>query len=61
MSGSSLRKLLVGWNRVCRLAERLERSQLEVLDLQHNQLTELPHNLFSKAQRCPAPSAPSTS
>lgn len=50
LSSGSLRKLLVGWNRVCRLAERLERSQLEVLDLQHNLLTELPGNLFIKAQ-----------
>uniref|UniRef100_A0A671WEX0 PH domain leucine-rich repeat-containing protein phosphatase 1-like n=1 Tax=Sparus aurata TaxID=8175 RepID=A0A671WEX0_SPAAU len=46
----SLRKLLAGWNEVCQLAERLERSPLEVLDLQHNNLTELPHNLFIKAQ-----------
>lgn len=53
LSSGSLRKLLAGWNQVCRLAERLERSQLEVLDLQHNCLTELPHNLFIKAQRCP--------
>lgn len=52
MSSGSLRKLLAGWNEVCRLAERLERSQLEVLDLQHNHLTELPNNLFIKAQRC---------
>ncbi|TKS75114.1 PH domain leucine-rich repeat-containing protein phosphatase 1 [Collichthys lucidus] len=50
MSSGSLRKLLAGWNEVCRLAERLERSLLEVLDLQHNHLTELPHNLFIKAQ-----------
>uniref|UniRef100_A0AAQ5ZI48 PPM-type phosphatase domain-containing protein n=1 Tax=Amphiprion ocellaris TaxID=80972 RepID=A0AAQ5ZI48_AMPOC len=50
LSSGSLRKLLVGWNNVCQLAERLERSQLEVLDLQHNHLTELPHNLFIKAQ-----------
>ncbi|XP_010794535.1 PH domain leucine-rich repeat-containing protein phosphatase 1-like [Notothenia coriiceps] len=50
LSSGSLRKLLAGWNQVCRLAERLERSQLEVLDLQHNHLTELPHNLFIKAQ-----------
>lgn len=52
MSSGSLRKLLAGWNEVCQLAERMERSQLEVLDLQHNHLTELPHNLFIKAQRC---------
>lgn len=52
MSSSSLRKLLAGWNEVSRLAERMERSQLEVLDLQHNHLTDLPHNMFSKAQRC---------
>ncbi|XP_038570981.1 PH domain leucine-rich repeat-containing protein phosphatase 1-like isoform X2 [Micropterus salmoides] len=50
MSSGSLRKLLAGWNEVCQLAERMERSQLEVLDLQHNHLTELPHNLFIKAQ-----------
>ncbi|KAM8874297.1 PH domain leucine-rich repeat protein phosphatase 1-like [Spinachia spinachia] len=50
LSSGSLRKLLAGWNRVCQLAERLERSQLELLDLQHNRLTELPHNLFIKAQ-----------
>uniref|UniRef100_A0A3Q3WUN5 PPM-type phosphatase domain-containing protein n=1 Tax=Mola mola TaxID=94237 RepID=A0A3Q3WUN5_MOLML len=50
MSSGSLRKLLAGWNKLCRLAERLERSQLEVLDLQHNHLMELPHNLFIKAQ-----------
>lgn len=52
MSSGSLRKLLAGWNQVHRLAERVERSQLEVLDLQHNHLTDLPHNIFSKAQRC---------
>lgn len=51
LCGGSLRKLLAGWNQLCRLAERLERSQLEVLDLQHNHLTELPSNLFIKAQR----------
>lgn len=34
------------------MPERLERSQLEVLDLQHNSLMELPYNLFIKAQRC---------
>lgn len=51
MCSGSLRKLLAGWNEVCQLAERLERSPLEVLDLQHNNLTELPHNLFIKAQR----------
>ena len=51
MSSGSLRKLLAGWNEVCQLAEKLERSLLEVLDLQHNSLTELPHNLFIKAQR----------
>uniref|UniRef100_A0A671WFH7 PH domain leucine-rich repeat-containing protein phosphatase 1-like n=1 Tax=Sparus aurata TaxID=8175 RepID=A0A671WFH7_SPAAU len=50
MCSGSLRKLLAGWNEVCQLAERLERSPLEVLDLQHNNLTELPHNLFIKAQ-----------
>lgn len=33
------------------LPDRLESSQLEVLDLQHNHLTELPHSLFFRAQR----------
>lgn len=51
LSSGSLRKLLAGWNHVSQLPERLESSQLEVLDLQHNRLTELPHNLFIKAQR----------
>lgn len=52
ISSGSLRKLLAGWNEVCQLAERIEGSQVEVLDLQHNHLAELPHNFFIKAQRC---------
>lgn len=55
MSSGSLRKLLAGWNEVCQLVDRLEKSQLEVLDLQHNHLTELPHNLFIKAHRYTQP------
>lgn len=58
MSSGSLRKLLAGWNQVCQLAEMLESSQLEVLDLQHNHLTDLPHNLFIKAQRFAPPIKP---
>ncbi|XP_059562255.1 PH domain leucine-rich repeat-containing protein phosphatase 1 isoform X2 [Myotis daubentonii] len=46
---SSLRKLLVGHNRLTSLPERLERTSVEVLDVQHNQLLELPPNLLMKA------------
>ncbi|KAB1256349.1 PH domain leucine-rich repeat-containing protein phosphatase 1 [Camelus dromedarius] len=46
---SSLRKLLAGHNQLTRLPERLERTSVEVLDVQHNQLLELPPNLLMKA------------
>uniref|UniRef100_A0A8D0PYK9 protein-serine/threonine phosphatase n=1 Tax=Sus scrofa TaxID=9823 RepID=A0A8D0PYK9_PIG len=45
----SLRKLLAGHNQLTRLPERLERTSVEVLDVQHNQLLELPPNLLMKA------------
>uniref|UniRef100_A0A672NLH0 PH domain and leucine rich repeat protein phosphatase 1 n=1 Tax=Sinocyclocheilus grahami TaxID=75366 RepID=A0A672NLH0_SINGR len=50
----SLRKILAGHNQLKRLPERVERPAVEVLDLQHNQLTELPCNLFLKSEslRC---------
>ncbi|KAL0613034.1 PH domain leucine-rich repeat-containing protein phosphatase 1 [Plecturocebus cupreus] len=48
---SSLRKLLAGHNQLARLPERLERTSVEVLDVQHNQLLELPPNLLMKADR----------
>ncbi|KAK2094274.1 hypothetical protein P7K49_028012 [Saguinus oedipus] len=47
----SLRKLLAGHNQLARLPERLERTSVEVLDVQHNQLQELPPNLLMKADR----------
>lgn len=34
-----------------KLPERVERPLLEVLDVQHNQLVELPCNLFLKSDR----------
>ncbi|XP_036178411.1 PH domain leucine-rich repeat-containing protein phosphatase 1 isoform X2 [Myotis myotis] len=46
---SSLRKLLAGHNQLTSLPERLERTSVEVLDVQHNQLLELPPNLLMKA------------
>ncbi|XP_061256358.1 PH domain leucine-rich repeat-containing protein phosphatase 1 isoform X2 [Bos javanicus] len=46
---SSLRKLLAGHNRMARLPESLERTSVEVLDVQHNQLLELPPSLLMKA------------
>ncbi|XP_056356822.1 PH domain leucine-rich repeat-containing protein phosphatase 2 isoform X2 [Oenanthe melanoleuca] len=45
----SLRKLMVGHNRLQRLPPLLEHIPLEVLDLQHNLLTKLPETLFVKA------------
>ncbi|KAK1337504.1 hypothetical protein QTO34_002134 [Cnephaeus nilssonii] len=45
----SLRKLLAGHNQLTSLPERLERTSVEVLDVQHNQLLELPPNLLMKA------------
>lgn len=47
----SLRKILAGHNQLKRLPERMERPLVEVLDVQHNQLTELPCNLFLKSER----------
>ncbi|MCI4377066.1 hypothetical protein PGIGA_G00199240 [Pangasianodon gigas] len=51
---SSLRKVLAGHNRLQRLPERVEKPVVEVLDVQHNQLVELPCNLFLKSNslRC---------
>ncbi|NWY37776.1 PHLP2 phosphatase, partial [Sylvia atricapilla] len=45
----SLRKLMVGHNRLQSLPPLLEHIPLEVLDLQHNLLTKLPETLFVKA------------
>uniref|UniRef100_A0A3Q3M394 protein-serine/threonine phosphatase n=1 Tax=Mastacembelus armatus TaxID=205130 RepID=A0A3Q3M394_9TELE len=51
---NSLRKLSAGHNQLHKLPERVERPLLEVLDVQHNQLVELPCNLFLKSDslRC---------
>lgn len=48
---NSLRKLSAGHNQLQKLPERVERPLLEVLDVQHNQLVELPCNLFLKSDR----------
>uniref|UniRef100_A0A8C3A6H3 PH domain and leucine rich repeat protein phosphatase 1 n=1 Tax=Cyclopterus lumpus TaxID=8103 RepID=A0A8C3A6H3_CYCLU len=49
----NLSALDLSWNKLpCVPVWVCESSRLEVLDLQHNNLTELPHNLFIKAQRC---------
>lgn len=48
---NSLRKLSAGHNQLQKLPERVERPLLEVLDVQHNQLVELPCNLFLKSNR----------
>uniref|UniRef100_A0A8C0FL09 PH domain leucine-rich repeat-containing protein phosphatase 2 n=1 Tax=Bubo bubo TaxID=30461 RepID=A0A8C0FL09_BUBBB len=45
----SLRKLMVGHNRLQSLPPLVEHIPLEVLDLQHNLLTKLPEMLFVKA------------
>ncbi|XP_041340678.1 PH domain leucine-rich repeat-containing protein phosphatase 2 isoform X2 [Pyrgilauda ruficollis] len=45
----SLRKLMVGHNRLQSLPPLLEHIPLEVLDLQHNLLAKLPETLFVKA------------
>ncbi|CAJ0948008.1 unnamed protein product [Ranitomeya imitator] len=45
-----LRKLLAGYNRLNRLPECVEHTQLEILDVQHNQLLELPANLLLKSE-----------
>ncbi|XP_041835866.1 PH domain leucine-rich repeat-containing protein phosphatase 2 isoform X1 [Melanotaenia boesemani] len=49
LNSLSLRKLLVGNNRLQRVPDLLDHVPLEVLDLQHNKLTELPESLFYKA------------
>jgi PH domain/leucine-rich repeat-containing protein phosphatase len=49
LSSLSLRKLLAGNNRLQRLPDLLDHVPLEVLDLQHNKLGELPESLFYKA------------
>lgn len=51
LCSSSLRKLSAGHNQLQKLPERVERPLLEVLDVQHNQLVELPCNLFLKSDR----------
>ncbi|XP_061670853.1 PH domain leucine-rich repeat-containing protein phosphatase 2 isoform X6 [Syngnathoides biaculeatus] len=49
LNSLSLRKLLAGNNRLQRLPDLLDHVPLEVLDLQHNKLGELPESLFFKA------------
>ncbi|KAK2085403.1 PH domain leucine-rich repeat-containing protein phosphatase 2 [Saguinus oedipus] len=49
LSSLSLRKLMVGHNRLENLPTLVEHIPLEVLDLQHNALNRLPDTLFSKA------------
>ncbi|XP_036782822.2 PH domain leucine-rich repeat-containing protein phosphatase 2 isoform X2 [Manis pentadactyla] len=49
LSSLSLRKLMVGHNRVQALPVLVEHIPLEVLDVQHNLLSRLPDTLFSKA------------
>ena len=51
LCSNSLRKLSAGHNQLQKLPERVERPLLEVLDIQHNQLVELPSNLFLKSDR----------
>lgn len=51
LCSNSLRKLSAGYNQLHKLPERVERPLLEVLDVQHNQLLELPCNLFLKSDR----------
>lgn len=51
LCSSSLRKLSAAYNHLQKLPERVERPLLEVLDVQHNQLLELPCNLFLKSDR----------
>ncbi|XP_056453426.1 PH domain leucine-rich repeat-containing protein phosphatase 1-like [Gadus chalcogrammus] len=54
LCSSSLRKLSAGHNRLHKLPDRVERPLLEILDVQHNQLVELPSHLFLKSDslRC---------
>ncbi|XP_064414429.1 PH domain leucine-rich repeat-containing protein phosphatase 2 [Latimeria chalumnae] len=49
LSSLSLRKLMVGHNHLQSIPALLEHIPLEVFNLQHNFLTELPENLFFKA------------
>ncbi|KAM5262396.1 PH domain leucine-rich repeat-containing protein phosphatase 2 isoform 2-T2 [Ctenodactylus gundi] len=49
LSSLSLRKLMVGHNRIHNLPTLVEHISLEVLDIQHNILTRLPDTLFSRA------------
>ncbi|KAI1889934.1 hypothetical protein AGOR_G00168020 [Albula goreensis] len=49
LSSLSLRKLLVGNNRLERLPDLLDHIPLEALDLQHNKLGMLPESLFCRA------------
>ncbi|KAL1007256.1 hypothetical protein UPYG_G00084160 [Umbra pygmaea] len=49
LSSLSLRKLLAGNNGLQRLPDLLDHIPLEVLDLQHNKLGQLPESLFYKA------------
>lgn len=49
LNSLSLRKLLSGNNHLQRVPDLLDHIPLEVLDLQHNRLVELPENLFHKA------------
>uniref|UniRef100_A0A3Q3AE09 PH domain leucine-rich repeat-containing protein phosphatase 2 n=1 Tax=Kryptolebias marmoratus TaxID=37003 RepID=A0A3Q3AE09_KRYMA len=49
LNSLSLRKLLVGNNRLQRVPDLLDHVPLEALDLQHNKLAELPDSLFYKA------------
>ena len=51
LCSSSLRKLSAGHNRLHKLPDRVERPLLEILDVQHNQLVELPSHLFLKSDR----------
>ncbi|XP_069491569.1 PH domain leucine-rich repeat-containing protein phosphatase 2 isoform X2 [Ambystoma mexicanum] len=49
LSSMSLQKLLIGHNRLHSLPTLVEHVPLETLDVQHNVLTRLPENLFTKA------------
>lgn len=49
LNSLSLRKLLAGNNHLQRVPDLLDHIPLEVLDLQHNRLVELPESLFYKA------------
>ncbi|XP_061883998.1 PH domain leucine-rich repeat-containing protein phosphatase 2 [Entelurus aequoreus] len=49
LNSLSLRKLLAGYNCLQRVPDLLDHVPLEVLDLQHNKIGELPEGLFFKA------------